>query len=767
MLLIILITKPARARFMKIIFYHAFIIMSFISVSLYGQNKISGTVTNEQNGNPLERVNVFIPELHKGTVTNSSGNFELDGIPNGTFDVEFSFIGFKNLIISSQFRGKNVELNVSLKPTNLEIGEVVVLGNSILEEEKVPYKVETVSSKQLQTIPQPTLAAALAQLPGVSVMSSGLGISKPVIRGMYGYRISTIINGVRFDNQEWQNEHGLGIDNVGIGKIQIIEGPAALLYGADALGGVINLVPEKNAPVGKTVGEYNMKIFSNTLGANGNLSLKGTDKKLSWQLNAGGESHADYLDGNGKKISNTRFAGLTLNGRLGYEYNWGVSNLNYSFAHHLYGVVELKELNNPKDLNEDHFERGFEGPHHIVDYHIASIENTFFAGASKFKVNLGFQNDHRVEQEGADDPGTDAGELDVIRNTFSYDGEWIRQINQTFEFTLGTQGQFQNNENDGGRILVPNAKMNEISFFGYLKKDFNFLQLQGGIRYDSKKITTETMGIKDSVGYMPALDLNFNTLNGAIGASFSVSENLIFKLNIASGYRSPNLAELSSNGIHEGTIRYELGNPNMKSEKNVQGDIGLTFQTESIKIQASYFHNRVNDYIYLNPTSTKINSYQVYNFEQSDAVLEGGELSIDAKPNDLIDISASYSSVIGTGKNNSYLPLMPADKILAGVKFNLPNIKQFTNVFFSVSTRNYLKQSRIAAEETVTPSYTLLDAGIGSHVKVANIGFNWTLQGTNILNKTYIDHLSIIKPLGVFDMGTNIVLTLDLPFEFN
>ncbi len=751
---------------------NVFVIICIICISgslLYGQMYISGRVTDNNNQKELEGVNIFIPDLQRGAVTDQNGEYRINDIPKGNFSIQFSYIGYKTVIKKIKINDKNLRLNIKLEPTEVEIGQVVVVGNTVTSKAKLPYKIETLTSSQLQSLPQPTLVDALATLPGVSILSNGDGIAKPVIRGMFGYRIATILDGIRFDNQEWQNEHGFGLDDIGIGSIQVIEGPAALLYGADAVGGVVNLMHEKNAPVGKTLGNYNLKIFSNTLGANSQIGLRGASKKWSWQIHLGGESQADYLDGRGVKIPNTRFAGITAKAIAGYNSSWSVSNLEYIFSHHIYGVVEQSELNSPKEKQEDHFERGFEGPHHTIDYHILSFRNMLFKENSKFKLNIDFQNNHRTEQEGLDDPNAvkDLGELDIVLNTFSYNGQWIYSFSQNTELTLGTEGRFQKNKNDGKRILVPDAKMSELSAFSYFKTAYNAVELDGGIRYDVQKISTNEMGIKDSISYMPATDVSYNTLNGAVGVSFDLSENFIFKLNFASGYRAPNLAELMSNGVHEGTTRYELGNSNMKSEKNFQGDLGLTYQTSNIKIRGSFFHNSVNDYIYLQPTSEYIKNFRVYRFMQSDAALQGGEVSLDIQLTGWLNLKSSFSTVVGKKSDKSYLPFMPADNIISTVKTLLPAWFVFNNNYFQFSVKNYLNQNRTAYGETATPGYTLVDLGLGGNLNFGRHIIELSLSVTNLFDEVYFNHLSLLKPLGVYNMGRNFVFTANYPFFLN
>jgi iron complex outermembrane receptor protein len=743
------------------------LIFLILTISVNAQYNLSGKVTDAKTGNALPAVDVFIRELQRGVTTNNEGNYSFTDLTRGNFTVQFSYVGYKTGIRNVEIKAGDNRLNISLQPTNLELGEVVVIGNSVVSKDKVPYKVEIASAKDLRYNGMVTLTQTLASLPGISKLSNGLAISKPVIRGLYGYRIATVLDGVRFDNQQWQEEHGFGLEDIGVGQVEVIEGPAALLYGAESLGGVINLLPEKSAPVGRILGNYNLKIFSNTLGAYSELGFKGANKKINWQVHVGGQSHADYLDGKNQRVPNTRFLTLSANGMIGYFYDWGFSNLDYTFAHNIYGVVEEGELNNPEEKDEDHFEREFEGPHHTIDYHILSLRNTFFAGASKFKLDLGFQNNHRQEQEGKEDVAAmgDAGELDIILNTFTSNLEWINRLNETLELTVGTQGNFQNNENEGGRILIPNADMNEYSAFTYLKENLRKLNVEAGLRYDFKTIKTDFMDSTEFSGEMQPIDNNYSVLNGAIGASYSFTENLTGKINFATGYRAPDLAELSSNGIHEGTTRYEIGNSNLKSEHNYQLDAGIIIQVDNFSTNFNYFYNKVNNFIFLNPTSGFIGINRIYRFLQDNSSLQGGEAGVDLNLNNVVDLSASYSTVIGKREDGTYLPFMPADKLNGKVKLNLPDWSVFYNFYVFVSADYYFKQTKTAVDELPSDSYILINSGIQSAFTISNTAVNFSVVGTNLFDEYYISHLSILKPLGVHDIGRNITLSVDVPFS--
>jgi len=749
----------------KIILLVSAFLICFVSQAL-AQGMIKGTVTEKENGTKLEGVNVFINEIQRGAVTNSEGEYKIENLPSSKYEVQFSYVGYKSEIKTINLDDSEILLNIELIPTNINIGNVLVLGNSVRSQENIPYKIETLSRKKLNTDGFINTANSLSLLPGVSVVTKGSGITKPVIRGLTGYRVAPVINGLRVDNQQWQEEHDFGLYVVGAERVEVIEGPASLLYGSQALGGVIKIENEKNAPVHSIVGNYNLKLFSNTLGASTELGLKGSEEKLSWQVHLNGQSHADYLAGGEQKVPNTRFASFGAAGMLSYNSSWGVSTLDYNFTHQIQGIIEAKDLNNPKDLEEEHFERKFEGPHHIVDYHIIALRNIFLLNESTLKVNVGFQSNTREEAEGDEEETEESkmNELDVALHTFSLDAQWIKPIGSSTALTLGTQVNFQGNENEGGRILIPNAETKEVSGFAYLKQNFGIVKLDAGIRYDAKNIETDEMGVKDSSNYFEKLSENYGTLNGAIGAAVKANENLTFKVNLATGYRAPSLAELTSNGVHEGTTRYEIGDASLKSERSLQTDIGINYQTQNILLNLSLFYNKINNFIFLQRTSALIDFNQVYRFVQSDADLKGGEFSAEFNLLDWLNFNESYSTVIGERENSKYLPLMPADKIITSLNFHWNELSSLKNFYCTLSLRSYLKQDRTAEEETTTPAYSLVDISLGSTVNLFDLDIALSLNATNLLDKKYVDHLSLLKPLEILDMGRNISLAVNVPF---
>ena len=166
-----------------------------------------------------------------------------------------------------------------------------------------PFNISVLSLQQMQNAVNYNVSDALSKIPGISQITTGNGISKPVIRGLYGNRIQTVLLGLRFDNQQWQDEHGLGLSIIGIDHIEVLKGPSSLLYGTEALGGVIRIVEENIPAEGTNESDINASLFSNTLGFSINGGIKKNTGTKNWRIRLGADSHADYTDGNNKRSS--------------------------------------------------------------------------------------------------------------------------------------------------------------------------------------------------------------------------------------------------------------------------------------------------------------------------------------------------------------------------------------------------------------------------------------------------------------------------------
>ncbi|MGC9354647.1 MAG: TonB-dependent receptor plug domain-containing protein, partial [Mariniphaga sp.] len=301
---------------MKKIVLVFFVLFLFIKVN--AQNQIKGTVT-DLGKNPLVGATIYLPEMSKGTITDANGEFLLNNLPNGDIKIQVSFLGYNTQMLTVNMTGQDsIEIKVMLTTAVIQSQEVVVTGGYVTSQHENAVKIEVLRSKDIALSGTPNFMESLTKVPGVDMIAKGQGVSKPVIRGLSMNDVLVMNNGVRIENYQFSENHPLGIDDNDVERVEIIKGPASLLYGSDAIGGVINFIKENPAPVGKIHGDYRMQLHSNTLGMHNSIGLKGTSKNLFGGFRFGNKTHADHLQGGGDYVPNSRFNEMTFNAHTGY-----------------------------------------------------------------------------------------------------------------------------------------------------------------------------------------------------------------------------------------------------------------------------------------------------------------------------------------------------------------------------------------------------------------------------------------------------------------
>jgi iron complex outermembrane receptor protein len=726
------------------------------------QHVFIGTVRSAADSLPLPAI-VNIPDLNIQQTVSADGTFRILDLPQRYCRVYVTCKGYRlyTRVIDTRDSARH---HIFLIEDVSELNEIVIYGERQSKESETANTVEVMRTSDARELGALSLSDGIAKLPGVSQLSTGPGISKPVVRGLSGNRIQTVLLGMRFDNQQWQDEHGLGLSDMGTDRVEIIKGPSSLFYGSEAMGGVIVVVNEKPAVAGKLQADISTRLFSNTYGYSVDAGVKKATKKMYWGIRVGNESHADYSDGNNNRILNSRFGGTSAKATLGFKNKWLTSENNYLINQSSFGfIMDAYQL---FDKADDRTARNFERPHHTVLINLLSSQNTIFLPASRLKVNLGAHINNRQEQEGS------AGiSLDMLLNTYVASVIWTKNFNEHSELSLGTQNQLQYNKNNGSRIIVPDASLGESSLFAYVHRKWHYFVAEGGIRYDLKNIqTSETGALNNGNIFNPGAHIlpvsrTYNTLNGSLGISIFDSRNFNFKINTSSGYRAPNLAELSSNGLHEGSVRYELGNTGLQIEQNLCSDIYGRYYNKWLSIFADAYVNRFLNYIYLQRGSEEYLGFRIYNYIQKNATISGFECGVKVTPVNYIEISSAYSQVVGQTDNHEYLPFIPAQKINSEVRLKKNNKLRAREWYVFVSHSYVFKQSMPSQFETTTPSYNLVNAGMGTWFKVKNKKVNISVVGNNLFNTVYYDHLSRYKYFGIYNAGRSISLNFKINFN--
>ena len=727
------------------------------------QNTISGTVTNAEDGTPLSQVSIYFPELEKGTATNNNGSFEIQNIPSGNFELVISSLGFETFEKKINISSKTGTFQIALTPSAFEMEEIIVSTPFHKLQSENVMKVERANIKELKNNGAITLSEGISNIAGVESITTGTGIGKPVIRGLSSNRVLVYTQGVRLENQQFGSEHGLGINDAGLESVEVIKGPASLLYGSDAMGGVLYFNPEKFAQPNNTEGDV-----TNTQGLGANAGIKTSIEKFKFLLRGSYASHIDYKTGDGERLTNSRFNEYDLKTGVGYQSSFMKTELRYN--------LNSTELGIPEEIGVQEKDRNPELPYQQIDNHILSSKTGIFFKNSSLNLSLGyimnkrreFEEEHDHEEEGEEEHEEEGHEegpaLHMNLSTFSYSAEYHLPELGKLETIIGVQGMHQTNKNFGEEILIPDAKTNDIGVLATSHIHFekqNGLQL--GLRYDHRNISSEEpLELTSDI-----LDRSFNSFNVALGYKSELFKKVTTRINLATGFRAPNLAELTSDGTHEGTNRYEIGNSDLGHEKNFQTDISLEYTNKHIEFFINGFYNNISDYIFIQPNGEIIDEANVFVYVQEDAKLYGGEIGFHLHPHPIhwLHYQSSFETVIGKRKNDEYLPLIPANKLVNTIRIEGDSkSSRLKNEYAFVTLRSVFEQNKVDEYETPSDSYNLVDLGLGGNIMFNKQPIEIRLSANNIFEETYISHLSRLKSDSIANIGRNISLAVSIPF---
>ncbi|WP_111709327.1 TonB-dependent receptor [Lutibacter citreus] len=754
----------------------SYIIILFLGLSavLHSQNTITGTITNTEK-EKLLGVEVYINELHKGTSTNEKGYFELKNLPSNTLKITVAYIGYKTQIKTIKLTKKITTLNFILKESVFKMDEVIISTPfNKLQSENV-MKVEKATIKQLKNKGIVTLSESISTIPGVSTMSTGIGIGKPVIRGLRGNRVLVYSQGLRLENQQFGDEHGLGVDASSIESMEVIKGPASLLYGSDALGGVLYFNPVKFASENSFDLSGSQTFYSNTEGTNTAISAKQSFSKWKFLANGSYNSHSDYKTANNDRVTNTRFNETSFNSAIGYNSELISSTLRFLYSKSTIGI--------PDEIGDQTASKDKLFPYQGLTTKMVSLSNTIFLNNSKISTVFGFtrnnrnefeehhddedehhdDEDHEEEEEQHEDEDLEAA-LQLVLDTYSYDVKWQLPTFKNIETVVGVQGMYQENRNYGEEILIPNADINDIGVFATAMHTFNNNSIQGGIRFDNRNLKTYYHEVPhdDEVHIFEAIDKSFNNVSASLGYKTQLFNKITSRINLASGFKAPNLAELTSNGVHHGSNRFELGNNKLEQEQNYQSDISFEYKTDHFELVLNGFYNYINDYIFIAPTGEIEDDFEVYSYTQDNAKLYGGEFGLHLHPHplDWLHLHSNFEMVIGKQNNGDYLPLIPANKLTNTIRAEINSIKWLQNGFASATLESTFEQNNLSNYETKSNAYNLLNLGIGGTIKLNKLSFDVNFNINNALDKSYLSHLSRLKINGIENMGRNFITSL-------
>ena len=698
---------------------------------------------------------------------------------------------------------------------HLELDEITVsspVGQIKRKQSATPICV--VTTKTLRQTSSTNIIDAVAKQPGVAQVTTGSGISKPVIRGLGYNRIVTVADGVRQEGQQWGDEHGIELDGAGIGQVEILKGPASLMYGSDAMAGVVIFHPEVIEPNGQMSADVSTEYQTNSGLWDYSLRFGGNKQGLVWNGRYTEKLAHAYHNKYDGYVPGTQLHERAAQALLGVNKAWGFSHLTLGYYHLNPSMAEGErdaetgELESENDnLKTYHKTLPYQQIHHYK----AVLDNSFALGGGVLKAIIGYQQNRRQEFEEEHDHEhehnhSEAG-LDFLLHTLTYDARYNYNLFEGWKLTGGIGGMYQRSENKGEEYLIPAYHLFDFGLFATASKSLAHWTLSGGLRLDCRHLHSLQL-IDEGEERFADFSRDFSALTGSVGAVYHVHPQVNIRANVARGFRAPNLSELGSNGIHHGTLRYETGNRDLKSEHSWQADLGGDFSGRYLSADVAIFMNRIGNYIFAkadDQPSQTMDSYRHFSYTQGTALLKGFEGGFDLHPIHQLHLASTFSMVdarqLHKPSETRYLPLTPPARLTAEVKWEFTHNGDhhaeaphhiheepdhhhlldhlLDNAYVSLGLSHHFRQDhyyRAYETETATPAYTLFNISAGTDIlhKGGRKLCELHLIADNLFDRAYQSHLSRLKYAalnnvsgrrGIYNPGRNITIKAIFPIR--
>ncbi|MES2591873.1 MAG: TonB-dependent receptor [Bacteroidota bacterium] len=767
----------------KIICLFAAFIAAAITANAQCASVLRGKVIDHHDRQPLEFAEIYIKELKKGALTDSSGNYQITGICDGNYTVKFTHLGCEDIITSVLVDGNTVQ-NFYPEHHLHELGLVDVVVKQ--EPEKTTVSSYRMKERELEETRGKSLGEALKNITGVSVMQTGSSISKPVIHGLHSNRILILNNGIRQEGQQWGSEHAPEIDPFIANNLTVIKGASSVRYGSDAIAGVILVEPDKLRDSAGIGGALNLVGLSN--GRTGIVSgmLEQNFKKLpalSWRLQGtlkkGGTIATPqyYLKNTGMEENNFSAAAGWKKNKYGVEVFYSQFNTTISImsASHIGNVTDLlNAIKRTEPLEKGEFSYEIERPYQHIEHELFKAKAYLFTGnAGKLSLVYARQYNLRYEYDkhrplGDSLAGINKPELQFEITSHSADLLWEHNAIKQFTGTIGISGMQQGNTYEG-RYFIPNYRNYTGGVYWIERWTKNKLQLEGGLRYDYRHL--QVFKYENNVIVSPVYA--YQNSSGTVGAIYKFNNHLSSTVNIGSAWRAPGVNELYSDGIHHGAATFEIGDKNLKPEKAVNYIASILYNNQKKwNIELSGYHTTITDFIYLQaqlpPTVTIHGSFPTLKYKQVNATFTGLDAQVNYYIIPQLMITGKASVIRAFNKTmNDYLVQIPPDKFQAELTYNFKSYKKIKNSYISINAVFANKQFRVPENsDYVMPpdSYTLLNFEAGTTIHIKKQPLTIGLGGTNILNTVYRDYMNRFRYYAD-EMGRNITLRIKMPIN--
>lgn len=710
-------------------------------LSLTDVGLLSGHVTDSA-GAPLSGARVSLLELRRSTTTDSIGQYRFGNVPVGRYSLSVAQIGFAPAVRRFVFSGSDFTVDVALRPAAIELSAVQVTATpnatSALE---TPQPIALVADEALRQVQAPNLAETLRGVAGVHDLSTGVGIGKPVIRGLTSNRVLVLDDGQRLETQQWGDEHAPNVETATADRIEVIRGPASVLYGSDAIGGVINVVPKEMPDAigrpGFVRGSLTAAYGTNNRLGDGAVSLEGAREGFGFRGTLSGRTSQDVRTPS-YTLWNSGNQAAGGSASLGARGTWGSIAAGYSQRNEKIQLTDEDPIATPTQR--------------MVTNH-GRIDLTVPLGNARLEVSSGYERSRRREFE--DDTTTAVG-LGLLSQTYLTDVHYHHAPLGILSGVVGVSGLRNTFDKFGEETLIPDSRLNSVGAFAFEQAEAGRWNVSFGGRFDYRHLDVHT----DTLLGVAAQQRTWNSFTGNVGLLYHVAEPVALVINLGRGFRAPSSFDLFSDGVHEGTVAFEHGNPNLKTETSLNTDVALRVQSEVLALEVGGFVNAIQNFIYTVPTGSvdSASGFQIYDVTQGDARLAGFEASLQYHPTPFLHLQGTADYVNGQNTTTSQpLPSMPPFRATYTVRLEGGPGTWLQSPYFSIGGQTNARQTRLdPADEQFfagafggagyqSQPFTLVDVGLGFGLPVGARTMQFDFALRNAFNKQYADFLSRIK----------------------
>ncbi len=749
---------------------------------------VRGKVLDE-TGEPLQAVTVAFSVLEIGTFTDERGEFRLENVPQGSHTIEFRFVGYRTIrseILVTENRATALE--VTMEPEPLIGEEVTVTGDRDLAGEL------TGSSQSVLVLPPSaleerrgqTLGETLESLPGVSSLTTGPAVSKPVLRGVHSARVLVLNAGITQEGQQWGGDHAPEIDPFSPARIEVLKGAASVQYGAGAIGGVIRIEPPELPTRPGIGGRINSNLFSNNRQGAGSVMVQGALRRLAglkWRVQ-GSLRRAGNARAPVHVIRNSGFDERDYSAALGLTTDWMDTEAYFSHFGTWIGIFKGAHIGNTTDLRRT-IERGdpsivgsftyeIDNPRQRVDHDLLSLRSLIRLGRKgNLELRYGQQYNRREEWDSQARGGGAPPKPGFSQGLQTHSGEMIFQHRNIGNWygKFGVSGMRQRNTRFTTGFLIPDFQAYSFGVFALESWTKGRATVETGLRYDYRWMEIYSNEGRRATEIVEGGIHTYSNVTGVLGLIYELAPTLAIAANVGRAWRPPGVNELYSHGVHHGTAQFEVGDKELGTEASLNTDLTLRYRGERGRGELGVFRSQYSNFISLLPADDLVltirGAFPKFTYVQSNAVIQGFDGYLEYDLTRYMDTYLSASLVRGRDTaEDQPLYQMPSTRLIAGLDFHLPTTGRLLEAGIGFEGRFVMQQKSFpeGIDYADPPAgYSLFDVHLHAEFAVADQPVRMQFGVHNLFNERYRDYLSRFRYF-IDNPGRNITFGLSIPF---